>query len=244
MKLMLSLFLAPLSLLLSSVEASAQAPNADNLLKTARRLTTLQHQSLAGQIRKDTRKDIIKIPVGLFLRGKDIQFTYYQPKTGKPIRFHVRHGNGRFDLFEIVNGKTKPFPDAQLGQAIEGTDLSFEDLAMRFLYWPKAVMVGPDKIGSRKCWLLRVANPGKGGRYSHVKVWIDQKSGGLVQIEGYNKQERRLKRFQVTHLMKVGNTHTLKRMRIDSYHQETGKLLGNTYLEFDKPKRVAPKGLR
>jgi len=42
--------------------------------------------------------------------------------------------------------------------------------------------------------------------------------------------------------MRVGNT--LKRMRVDSYHQETGKHLGMTNLESDKPKRVAPKGLR
>jgi hypothetical protein len=45
-----------------------------------------------------------------------------------------------------------------------------------------------------------------------------------------------------TDLMRAGNT--LKRLRVDNYHQETGKHLGMTYLEFDKPKRVAPKGLR
>jgi hypothetical protein len=143
---------------------------------------------------------------------------------------------------EERQGKARPFPNAKLAQAIEGTDLSYEDLAMRFLHWPKGVVEGPDKIGSRKRWRLRVANPGRGGRYSHLKGWIDQKSGDLVQAEGYNRQERRPKRFKVTDLMRVGNT--LKRMRVDNYHQETGKYLGMTYLEFDKPKRVAPKGLR
>jgi hypothetical protein len=65
-----------------------------------------------------------------------------------------------------------------------------------------------------------------------------------MQVVGYNKEGRPLKRFQVQDIMKVGNTYTLRRMRIDRFEPATSKSLGVTYLEFDKPKVAAPGGLR
>lgn len=219
-----------------------QAPKADDLLNGARLVATLQQVDLTGQIRKDA----VKIPVALYLRGEDIQFSYNQPRTGKPFRFHMRHGAHEFDLFEIVNGKTLQFPNAKLGQAIEGTDLSYEDLSLRFLHWPNGIMEGEEKVKGQDCWMLRVVNPGKGGRYAQVRVWVHKKSRALMQVVGYTAQGQPLKRFQVTDIMPVGNIWTLKRMRVDRYEPGTGKHLGLTYLEFDKPQAAAagPRGLR
>ena len=84
------------------VDAQEGAPNADSLLKTARFVTTLQHQDLKGYIRKGETK----FPVGLYLRGQDIQLSYTRPNKGKDIRFHMRLGENRYDLFELADGKT------------------------------------------------------------------------------------------------------------------------------------------
>ena len=111
------------------LDAREEAPNADALLKTARFVTTLQHQDLKGYIRKGETK----FPVGLYLRGQDIQLSYTRPNKGQDIRFHMRLGENRYDLFELADGKTIRFPEEKLGEPIEKTDLSYEDLAMRFL---------------------------------------------------------------------------------------------------------------
>jgi hypothetical protein len=234
------LILSALALMVSTVAGHAQAPTADALLKTARFVATLQQQDLKGQIRKDARK----FPVALYLRGENIQLSYNHPTSGEPIRFHMRLKDTHYDLLEIVDGKTVRFPEAKLGQAIEGTDLSYEDLAMRFLYWPKGIVEGVDKIKNQECWLLRLPNPTGHGRYAQVRVWVHKKSQALMQVVGYNKEGRPLKRFQVQDIMKVGNTYTLRRMRIDRFEPATSKSLGVTYLEFDKPKVAAPGGLR
>jgi len=72
-------------------------------------------------------------------------------------------------------------------------------------------------------------------------VWVHKKSRALIQVEGLDQEGRALRRFQVTHLMQVGDKHTLKRMRVDTLDPVRGKSLGVTYLEFEKPKAVAPK---
>lgn len=204
---------------------------AERVLRGARYAATLQHQDLHGKMKKDGRVT----PIALFLRGQDIQFQYNA--GGKDHRFHMRLQQNQFDLFEIIGGKTIKFKNAKLSEKINKTDLSFEDLSMRFLYWQKSSIVGEEKISGQKCHVVRLENPDKSGEYSIVRVWVHQKFGALMRVVGYSAAGHPLKQFQVTDLMKVGKEYTLKRMRVDSL--KNNKVSGTTYLEFDKPKKAA-----
>ncbi len=231
-----------LSLSVFSSSGQEAQPPADTLLKTARFVATLQHQDLKGHIRKNE----IKFPVGLYMRGQDIQLSYTQPEGNKDVRFHMRLNEKHYDLFELEGGKTVRFPEAKLSKAIEGTDLSYEDLAMRFLYWPNGIVDGIQEIKGQECWIVRLVNPTQTGRYAQVRVWVHKKSQALIQVVGYNAGGRPLKRFTVTDVMKVGDAYTLRRMRVDTVDPVGNRVVGMTYLEFDKPKATGPRpgGLR
>jgi len=181
---------------------------AEKILQHTRFAATLQQQDLHGSMKKNG----VKTPIALFLRGKDIQYK------------HV------------------PFNDTQIAEKINGTDLSFEDLSMRFLYWQKSSIVGEDKISRQKCHIIRLENPGTTGDYAIVQVWVHQKYGSLMRVIGYNAGGNPLKQFEVTDLMKVNGEYTLKRMRVDSMNPDTNKSVGFTYLEFDKPKKAPIQG--
>ena len=73
------------------------------------------------------------------------------------------------------------------------------------------------------------------GKYAQVRVWVHKKSGALIQVVGYNAAGRPLKRFQVESIMKVGDTFTLRRMRVDTIDPVPNRVVGVTYIEFDKP---------
>jgi len=228
---LLTLVLVMVATVFSSVTASADAA-AEQVLKGARYAATLQNQDLHGSIKKDGKKS----PITLFLRGQDIQFHYQINGVAK--RFHMKLQDERFDLFEILNGKTYKFNNKKLSERINNTDLSFEDLSMRFLYWKKSSIVGEEKVGGQKCHVVRLENPGNEGAYSIVYVWIHQKYGALMRVVGYDAGGNPLKQFQVTDLMKVGRKeYTLERMRVDS--MKNNKVAGTTYLEFSKPKKAA-----
>ncbi|MFT5904547.1 MAG: hypothetical protein ACI9E1_000131 [Cryomorphaceae bacterium] len=215
---------------ISTLTAHADAA-AEKVLRGARFAATLQNQDLRGHMKKDGSKT----PVTLFLRGENIQFQYKVGKTDK--RFHMRLLPNQFDLLEIVGGKTRKFNDLKLAEKINKTDLSFEDLSMRFLYWQKSSIEGEEKISGQKCHRVRLENPDKTGDYRYVYVWVHQKYGSLMRVVGYDAAGGPLKRFQVTDLMKVGKEYTLKRMRVDSLHDN--KVTGTTYLEFQKPTKAA-----
>lgn len=214
---------------LNTMSAYADAA-AEQVLRGARYAATLQQQDLHGKMKKDGKIT----PITLFLRGQNIQFQYQV--RGQDFRFHMRLKEDQFDLLEIIGTKTKKFSNAKLAERINGTDLSFEDLSMRFLYWQNSSIVGEEKINGQKCHKVRLINPDGAGDYRIVYVWIHQKYGALMRVVGYNADGHPLKQFQVTDLMKVGKEYTLERMRVDS--MKNNKVIGTTYLEFEKPAKV------
>lgn len=233
-----------LGILIFGVAATggSAAQDAEQILEVARLATTLQQQDLEGYIRKDGRK----VKVVLFLRGENIQFQYYVEGDKKWEAFHMRLNRDRYDLFEIKDGKTFRFPDARLGHSLMATDLSYEDLALRFLYWPNGVVEGSDKVKGQDCWRIRLQNPGQGGRYALVYAWVQKDTGGLLKVVGYNGESpaRALKRFQVTGIMQVDKVWTLRSMKVESFQPPNEKVVGITYLEFENPRPAKPRRLK
>ena len=135
--------------------AMGQNPEADEILKAARYSVTQQQQNLTGNLVKERTK----IPVGLFLMKERVQFAYLPSKAKVWERFEMRLKKDRWDLLQMKAGKVSKFPEAKLGQAIEGTDMSYEDLAMHFLYWPNGEVKGEEKVKGQNCWKVRLQKP-------------------------------------------------------------------------------------
>lgn len=226
------------TILASAMGVFAQQPDAAAILQRARLATSLQHADLVGFIRTGNRR----VPVKLFLKGENIQF---QVEAGGI--FHLRLQENRAALFDVEpNGKTTAFPAAKLTQQIAGSDLTYEDLSMRFLYWPDAVYEGIEKIGGQDTFKLWVTNPGKEGSYASVHVWVHTKAGAFMKVTGYDRAKKPVKTFEVKDLQAVGGgEYTLKSMSVETIDPASGRTLGRSYLEFDNPKgRSRPRGLR
>ncbi len=209
--------------------APAWAQDAEQLMERARIGATLQHADLRGEL-EDT-------DVALFLKGKNIQFQFLE--NGKWVPFHLKLGDDQFDLFEWKGGKSVPFPPAKLSQPIAGSDLTYEDLSFRFLYWPNPKLEGEERVNGFNCWKIRVNNPGSKGAYAAVYVWIHKEFGAFMKIEGFDRSGKRLKRFEVRETQSVpGGGHTLKRMEVATMNGD--KTIGRSTLKFEKPERTVP----
>ena len=206
-----------------------RAQNALQIMESVRQVAVLQgDQTLIGRIREGVRR----IPLTLFLRNNNLQFAL----DGGAERFHLRLNAGGQDLFEIVNGKTQPFPPKKISQAIRGTDVSYEDLALKFLYWPNPKLIGKQKLNGQDCWRIHLVNPEKTGRYREVSVWVTMKQRALIRVVGYGPRPKvePLKQFEITSVMKVNSLFTVKTMKVTSFEKK--RVQGTTYIEFDKPK--------
>ena len=233
--------LAAAVLMLSS--AIASEPDARRILEGARMAATLTHldDGLSGNLRRDGRKT----PVVLFLKGKDIQFQFSENKGPWRI-FHMRIGDEAFNLFEIEDGKTRNFPPDKLVAPIAGTDLTYEDLALRFFYWPNPKLEGREEVGGQPCFKLRIDKPkGTAGRYEVVYVWVHEKFGAFMKIRGHDKSGGLVKEFQVEDVMQIAkDVWTLRKMQVATHDPASGRRLSLTDVAFDTPNKAGPRGLR
>ncbi|YCM45585.1 outer membrane lipoprotein-sorting protein [Verrucomicrobiaceae bacterium 227] len=221
--------------LLLAISPLASAQTAEEIMSSVRQVAAFQEdQDLSGVIRKGNAKT----PISLFLRGKDIQFAL----KGGAERFHLRLNENTQDLLEIVGGKDRPFPNAKIAAPIADTDVSYEDLALKFLYWPNPRIVGEEKLEGQQCWRLHVANPDKVGRYREISVWVSKSQRALMRVVGYGErpnggkgQPPAIKQFEITEIMKVNDVFTVKTMKVSTFGKDN-RVSGITYIEFENPK--------
>ena len=227
----------------TALPVHAQLPDAKAILEGARISATLTKldDGLSGTLRQGGKK----IPVTLFLKGKDIQFQFSENGSSWRV-FHMRIGDEKFNLFEMVDGKTIDFPSEKLITPIAGTDLTYEDLALRFFYWPNPKLEGEENVGGEACYKIRVDKPkGTAGRYEVVYVWVHKKFGAFMKIRGHDKSGGLVKEFQVEDIMQIAkDVWTLRKMQVATHDPATGRRLSITDMTFDEPKKSGPHGLK
>lgn len=228
--------------LLATLVTGAQQPDAKAILAGARMSATLTKldEGLNGNLRKANKKTDLT----LFLKGKDIQFQFSENKQPARI-FHMRIGDAALNLFEIIDGKTVNFPAKKLVEPIAGTDLTYEDLALRFFYWPNPKLEGQEDVGGQTCYKLRIDKPrGTAGRYEVVYVWVHMKFGAFMKIRGHDKTGGLLKEFQVEDVMQISkDVWTLRKMQVATHDPASGRRLSITDVTFDTPNKAGPRGL-
>jgi hypothetical protein len=180
-----------------------------------------------------------KFGVNLFVRESNMQF-----QLGAAERFHIRMGDEKAELLNVIDdkGTTRAFPSSKLSQSIAGTDVSYEDLTLRFLYWPNAKLEGEEKVNGEQCYKIRLNNPGRDGAYGTVYVWVHKKYGAFWQIRahGRDKAGTPLKEFQVNSVMKLPNDkgYTIKEMRVNAL--QGGRVASITYRASRSPRQPGP----
>lgn len=238
-------FLSLVSLVYLSAAGPAQGqePDAAAILEGARMAATLTEldEGLSGDLRKGNRKT----PVTLFLKGRDIQFQFDESKDQRRI-FHMRIGDENFNLFEMSDGKQRAFPPEKLVAPIADSDLTYEDLALRFFYWPNAKLEGREDVAGQPCYKIRIDKPrGSAGRYEVVYVWVHVKFGAFMKIRGHDKNGGLVKEFQVEDVMQVAkDVWTLRKMKVSTHDPANGRRISSTDVTFDSPKKAGPRGLR
>ncbi len=202
---------------------------ADEVLKLVRFSYTLYDRDFVGSLRMGITKNI---PFLLSLRPEAISFVFDNP----PQKIAVDTRNQKFTLLEGVGGAPlAPVPASKYGEKIRDTDITYDDLSMRFLYWPGAKIVQQDKLKGRECIHLRIHNPDGAGAYATVEVWIDKISGGMMKMIGNDRSGRPVRRFEILHGKKFGDIWMVDDMRIESVTgAQGGTVTSSTRMKIEK----------
>jgi hypothetical protein len=205
---------------------SEPLPSAKDILDSVRMLETRQQLDLDGQLRQNQTV----IPFHLAQTGPLIRYSFTNPD--EVVQLRLGEKSSRLDL--VTDAGTEKFAATKLMQKIRGTAVTYEDLALKFLYWPDGTVVGEENVRTRRCWKLHLRPPSRDSQYSNVFLWIDQASGALMRMEGYDWNGKLAKRFEVVSAQKIDNRWFLKQMRVEELQPGTTKVQARTYLEIKK----------
>src|SRR5205085_495649 len=139
---------------------AAPPPSAKEILDSVRMLESRQQIDLDGQLREDEKV----IPFHLTQTGPLIRYSFIEPDEVLELR--LGENGSRLDLVTDVGGEK--FSPEKLSEKIRGTALTYEDLTLKFLYWPNARILGDETVRTRSCWKLQVTAAGRDSQYWYV----------------------------------------------------------------------------
>jgi hypothetical protein len=201
-------------------------PDPQEILRAVRVAQSSQSWNLLGQLRVGNRKH----PFRLVLENRSIRYEFLDDGDSIALRL----GEAGSTLEERKGGAAAKVTAARFNSPVRDTDISYEDLSLRFLYWKDARVVGAESIVAHKCWKVEVRPPSAGeSQYDRVMLWVGQDDGALMKAEGFDSRGNWLRRFTVRSVMKRDGYWLLKQMRIE---RSAGRVedLRPTYLEIDE----------
>lgn len=214
-----------------SCRADDPPPTGEEILKLVRLSNALQNYKLTGSLRDDKtgRSDAFT----LNMEQKIMRFRFSNPN----FIVHLDQTTTPASLKTVQSGGSGAVPLSKYGESVRGFAINYEDLSMRFLYWPGAKLLGEESYKLQKCWKVRVSSPDSATPYGTVDLWVHQASGGIAKMDAYDLQGKLVKHFEVGHVQTVDGTTILKDMKIESYPPGSTKSNGRTYMTLDKPER-------
>jgi Outer membrane lipoprotein-sorting protein len=215
-----------LLLAFSSLAMAEPTPSARDILESVRMRQAEQQIDLHGQLRQEN----IVVPFQLIQSGSVVRYIFSNPEESLQLQL----GEKESRLDEISRAGVEKVQPAHFDRKIRGTDLTYEDLALKFLYWPNPSVLGSDNIKTRNCWKLELRAPSRQSQYSRVVLWVDKASGALMRLEGYDPKGQLAKRFEVVSAQKIEDRWFLKQMRIESLQPGTKNVVSRMYLEINK----------
>jgi Outer membrane lipoprotein-sorting protein len=222
----LNFLLVPALSLMAGSFFAAELPEAKDILESVRLRQAQQEIELQGQLRENDKI----VPFRLTQTGPLIRYSFSNPDETLQLRL----GDNDSRLEEVTRGGTEKISAAQFDHKVRGTGISYEDLALKFLYWPDARVTGENSIRTRNCWKLELKAPSRQSQYGTVWLWVDKNGGALMRVEGYDLKGQLAKRFEVISAQKIEGRWFLKQMRIEEFVPGTGKVQTRTYLEINK----------
>jgi len=167
------------------------------------------------------------IPFQLQLKGSEFVYGFTNP----PETIRLLLTDTGSVMTDDKSGRQQTVAGSKFTQSVRGTDITYEDLSLRFLYWKNARYEGEQSVRTITCSIILVQPATRNSAYGSVRLWIAKNRGALIKAEGYDWQGKLIKRFEIISAQEVEGKTIFKQLRIERVDPQTGKIVSRTYLE-------------
>jgi hypothetical protein len=205
---------------------SSAQEDANAILDQIRSAQAQINRTLSGRLRPENGD---AIPFQLQLKGPEFDYKFTNPP--ETIKLQLTD-SGSVLTAEKATGQ-QVLAGSRLSESVRGTDITYEDLSLRFIYWKNAKYEGEQRVRTITCSIVLVQPSVRNTEYGSVRLWIAKDRGALIKAEGYNWQGKAIKRFEVISAQQIEGKTIFKQIRIERLDPQNGKVISRTYLELD-----------
>ena len=108
-----------------------------------------------------------------------------------------------------------------LDAAIAGTDFTWSDLTLSFLWWPGGRTYATEMKKTRLCYVVDLPAPAGSGPCARMRLWVDSHENALLQADAFDASGRTIRRLAVKSLKKIGDTWTLEDLDLETLPART-----------------------
>jgi hypothetical protein len=102
-----------------------------------------------------------------------------------------------------------------LADAIQGTDLTWLDLTLSFLWWDDARLDGEEDFRGSRCDKVIVAPPQPIAGCAAMRLWVDRRLRFIRQVEQLDAGGRRVRRMWVSSVARSGDRWMIRNMEVE-----------------------------
>jgi negative regulator of sigma E activity len=201
-------------------------PDPNTILDQIRSAQVEIGQTLNAKLRPEKGPSV---PIKLRFNRQQIQYEFTDP----PEKLIVQLTDNDSILSQQTAKGPQMVAGSKLTEAVRGTDVTYEDLSLRFLYWRNAHYEGERNVRSVTCSVVLVQPPNRNSEYGSVRIWIAKDRGAMVKAEGFDAAGRLIKRFEVVSIQTIEDKTIFKQIRIERFDPSTAKITSRTYLELE-----------
>lgn len=129
-------------------------------------------------------------------------------------------------------------PPPKLTDSILGSDVTWIDATMDFLWWKNPELVGSGEVKGRDCDIIKLISPEPTDSCTFGKVWLDKAQRVLMQATQNNKDGKETRRMWVRAVQKLEVAKDDERWVIKDLEVETTGSGHRTRLHFEDVKIV------
>ncbi len=127
---------------------------------------------------------------------------------------HVtRDSNGKVESF-YYDGNGNDLPTPKLTDAIAGTDISWLDITLSYLWWTDGDIKGEERFKGATCDVIEMRPPTPIPDCAAVRLWIDRKRGFMRQAEQINEKGEQVRKMWVSSVGKINDRWMIKNLEV------------------------------
>lgn len=212
--------------LAASVAASAAAPASTNpptdaasLMETVAGQLPREELTISGDIEVTRRHGTLVRELRFEMRldfGAEPPTARYtiRDASGKSLaRLTItRHGTRSQNTYEIGD-PLRPADPPGMSTPVFGTDMTWQDLSLSFLWWRKGTILGDDVVKGRACQIVELQAPA-GEPAGKVKLWIDKQIPMMLQAEAFDAKGVKIRSLWIKSFKKIKGMWMVREMEV------------------------------